>query len=346
LLLLAKQTEKHLASLKHDLSTVSSLYRQARIARMFGLSPVECTALTHLLGGDPFCKLLVTGKLSPSDTPTTDLLDVLMAIDWAVDWLKQSNREVSQLSRLFGSTKNAWPLNQDLKKQLEPLRAANNPSAIEQGRLVESLLHDIADLPAEYVPGVMKMADTEATKIFAEVTNVPEKKPKLLIKVLRAAEMCQGLSLHSSTLETLMKHPKWLQASNSLDRLTPHTLYLLERFGHCAHQQARSEENLLHYLRVAADESTPSSSATANRALAELLNWTSDAVNDLAVTLPSGRVQSMEELDWLMRCKACCESTGLSANLLLKAAALSDDRNDWQTIGEAVIAACHYPEHI
>jgi hypothetical protein len=51
----------------------------------------------------------------------------------------------------------------------------------------------------------------------------------------------------------------------------------------------------------------------------------------------------MEEVDWVMRCQSCCESTGLSANILLKATDLTTDSNtsDWKDVGEAVVAACH-----
>jgi hypothetical protein len=51
----------------------------------------------------------------------------------------------------------------------------------------------------------------------------------------------------------------------------------------------------------------------------------------------------MEDVDWVMRCQACCEDTGLSANILLKAIELITDSptSDWKTVGEALIAARH-----
>lgn len=51
----------------------------------------------------------------------------------------------------------------------------------------------------------------------------------------------------------------------------------------------------------------------------------------------------MEALDWVIRCQACCVSTGLSAELLLKATALNPQSpaSDWKTVGEALIAASH-----
>ncbi len=345
LLLLANQTKKHRASLKHDLPTVSSLYRQARIARMFGLSPIECMELAQMLGGDAFCKLLVTGALRKPDASTADILDVLMAMDWAVVWLKQSNRDVSQWCHLFDAARNDLPLTPNLENRLEAFRADNNPSDDQQLRLVESLLHDIADLSAEYAPSVMKMADTSTTIIFAEIKAfVPGKMPQPLAKVLRAAEACRGLHLSSSTLQMLMSNPAWL-ASNSPGTLTPQTLYLLERFSHCARQQTNSEESLLHYLHLANQLSPEdqSISNSANQLLANLLNWTTEEVNCLTKPFPQKCAQSMEAVDWIMRCQACCKSTGLSASLLLKATTLTADSptSDWKTVGEAVIAARH-----
>lgn len=340
LLLLAKQTEKHLSPLKHDLSTVSSLYRQARIARMFGLTPLECTRLAHLLGGEHFCKTLVTGSLRTFKTlASADMLDVLMALDWAVDWLRQNNLDVLQWCRLFDTAENDLPLNQNLEKRLAILLADANLG--DERRLVETLLHDMADVSAEYVPAVLQMADTSAMAIVEAIKASPGKMPSLLATVLRAAQACHGLHLGSSTLQQLMNKPKWL-TSKSSGTLTPHTLYLLERFSHCARHHAQSEESLLHYLHLA-NQRTQDPEEDANSLLAKLLNWSTDEVSCLTAQLQHKRATSMEAVDWVMRCQACCESTGLSASLLLKATALNADSasSDWKTVGEALIAACH-----
>jgi len=343
LLLLAQQSKKYLPSFKRDLPSVSSIYRQARIARMFGLSPLECMELARLLGGDTFCKLLVTGALRKADTSPADILDVLMAMDWVVDWLKQSNRDVLQWCRLFDETKDNLPLNTNLENRLKTLKTHANPDNDQQR--VESLLHNIADLSAEYVPSVMKMAGTSAMAVFAEINALtPVKITPLLAKVLRAAEACQGLHLSSSTLQNLMNNPTWL-ASNSQGTLTPQTLYLLERFSHCARHQTNSEESLLHYLHLAnqLSQEDQSTSNFANQLLANLLNWTTDEVSFLTKPFPHKCAQSMEAVDWIMRCQACCKSTGLSASLLLKATALTagSSISDWKTVGEAVLAARH-----
>lgn len=62
-LLLASQTQMYVGPLHRDLETVSSLYRQARIPKMFGLSPQDCWGLLDLLGGVPYQRLVSTGRL-------------------------------------------------------------------------------------------------------------------------------------------------------------------------------------------------------------------------------------------------------------------------------------------
>ncbi|MCW1243834.1 Tc toxin subunit A [Pseudomonas sp. SAICEU22] len=337
LLLLVQQTKKYLP-LKNDLPTISSLYRQARIARMFGLSPLECMELARLLGGDRFCRALVTGALTTTDP---DILDVLMAMDWAVEWLKQNHLDVLQWCRLFETIGHDLPLNQELEKRLAALRE-QALSTNDHQRLVETLLHDTADLSAEYLPSVMKMAGTSATELVNDIIATVGKTPPLLAHVLRTADACQKLHLSSSTLQVLMDHPTWL-ATNSSGALTPQTLYLVERFTHCARHQAQSEENLLHYFQLANQDSPQHSAEAANGLLAHLLGWNIEQVSCLTATLPSKRATTMQDVDWVMRCQACCRNTGLSASLLLKAAALNGNSptEDWKIVGEGLIAASH-----
>ncbi|MCS3839538.1 hypothetical protein HNR03_004149 [Pseudomonas sp. JAI111] len=345
LLLFAEQTREHLTSLKHDLPTVSSLYRQARIARMFGLSAVESKGLAQILGGYRFCKLLVSGALRKPDESKADILDVLMAMDWAVDWLKRSNRDVNQWCRLFDAVKNDLPQNQNVQKRLRALQTSDDPDVHQQTLQIESMLHDIADLSAQYVPSVMKMAGTSATAVFEETRNLSagESTP-LLAKVLQAAQACQGLHLSSHTLQELINNPRWL-ASDSTGKLTPQTLYLLERFSDCARYQTNSEERLLHYLHLAnlSALKNQSVSDSANQLLANMLDWAIDEVKLLTNQFEHKYAKSMEAVDWIMRCQACCKSTGLSASLLLKATDLTATSTtpDWKAVGEAVIAACH-----
>lgn len=82
-LYLAGRTFADLGMLKRDLATVSSLYRQARVAQMFGLSAQEGVALVDLLGGAYFQRLLCTGRLSvqiPQRVDTVQLSALVASI--------------------------------------------------------------------------------------------------------------------------------------------------------------------------------------------------------------------------------------------------------------------------
>jgi hypothetical protein len=61
LMQVVKNTLKYQGALKCDLPTLSSIYRQARVARMFGLSIAESSTLANLLGGEHVARCLATG---------------------------------------------------------------------------------------------------------------------------------------------------------------------------------------------------------------------------------------------------------------------------------------------
>ncbi|RON10228.1 hypothetical protein BK659_05640 [Pseudomonas brassicacearum] len=64
LLLIVKNTKQYRGPLKCDLHTLSSIYRQARIARMFGISIADSAVLANLLGGERISKCLATANNS------------------------------------------------------------------------------------------------------------------------------------------------------------------------------------------------------------------------------------------------------------------------------------------
>lgn len=81
------QTQRYVGPLKRDLATVSSVYRQARVAQMFGLSVEEALTLVDLLGPGDYRRVLSRGSLSqPSRRNTSSItlslqLPGLMRID-------------------------------------------------------------------------------------------------------------------------------------------------------------------------------------------------------------------------------------------------------------------------
>jgi hypothetical protein len=68
LLLVVKNTQRHLGPLKCDLRTLSSIYRQARIARMFGVSVADCAALAQLISGESASECLAIGHARDNQT--------------------------------------------------------------------------------------------------------------------------------------------------------------------------------------------------------------------------------------------------------------------------------------
>ncbi|WP_052961991.1 Tc toxin subunit A [Pseudomonas fluorescens] len=68
LLLIVRNTLQYLGQLKCDLHTLSSIYRQARIARMLGISIADSAMLANLLGGESISKCLANGYALDSRT--------------------------------------------------------------------------------------------------------------------------------------------------------------------------------------------------------------------------------------------------------------------------------------
>ncbi|KQQ57671.1 hypothetical protein ASF66_20485 [Pseudomonas sp. Leaf129] len=94
---IAKATLTHVTPLRRSFAVFSSLYRQARIAQMFGLSVNDCCELTELLGGSAYRTLVASGRLKALESDGKDILDVLMELDWTVRWLKDNKLTVSKL---------------------------------------------------------------------------------------------------------------------------------------------------------------------------------------------------------------------------------------------------------
>jgi len=121
----AKRTQQISGYLKKDLTTLSAFYRQTRIASLFGLTVMECAYLAEMLGAANSSEHWVKPSLrTPGSNAPADFLDVLMQMDWAVNWLK-SNGSTVQLLRhqLFLSDK---PQSSAVTQQLEQLNQLFN----------------------------------------------------------------------------------------------------------------------------------------------------------------------------------------------------------------------------
>ena len=108
-------------ALNKDLITLSSFYRQTRIASLFGLSVMECAQLAELLGDASTKEQWVKPSLRRSgQNSPADFLDLLMQMDWAVNWLKRNGTTVQQL-RYQLLLKKSTPYTSKVKEQLKLL---------------------------------------------------------------------------------------------------------------------------------------------------------------------------------------------------------------------------------
>lgn len=341
-LLIVRQCKQHLPAFKHDLSSASAVYRYARIARMFGLSPADCADLARLLGGEAFCKALVTGVIRQGSNNESDIFDVLMAMDWAVDWLRQNLYSVKQWCRLLDKTRDDVELNAELENLVNALKTKPHDTDDKKKLLVQTLLHEVASLSLNEIACAIKLAGTSELAIFDEITIqtlLVGKRLPLLASALRAGEAVQALSLTNDALLKLLNNPEWL-AHDNRGTLTPHTLYLLDRFSTCTRHHVQAETRFLQYLEQANGQSDAAAILNFNITLTELLNWTIEEVSALTADLPHHCARSIEEVDWVMRCKNCCNETGLSMNNLKRAVSLTTEKSaaDWKIVGEALLA--------
>lgn len=467
LLLIARQTMKLQGdTLKRDLKTVSSLFRQARIAQLFGLPVADLLTLATLLGGQQYKTALASGNLSPRTSPETpDILDVLMQLDWAIEWLKDSQQTITQLQQRLGpdipllQTEDLQddppaiafvpePLSDDLRARLIRLSQdigrnvvdrqqvaalelplyddTVNPKKIQwferlisqrllddqgllpgldndltlvdepltwlgtdldqmlapinltpavkqrckeqlitllldahdrQTQLLEALFQETAQLPSDRTVAVMYWAFHSVYGLLQAALDAGQEPSAKLItdfqRICRHAEIAVHLRLSNVALRVFLINPQWLgdyPISNS--KPTFPDLYLLERFSHWLNNQQLPQDALLSYFSLANPGRAKlknkalrqAASETANAALARLLGWSEEEVQELTRTLPEGRAHSMAQVDWVRRCQATCIASGLSARSLRLATALNHQSplNDWKTVGDAVMAA-HTP---
>ena len=102
-ILAAKATQTHVGPLKRSLAIVSSLYRQARVARMFGIGVSDCHYLLECLGGSAYVAKIAIGMLAPrvnGEPAEIDALDILMQLDALVRFLKTHKLRVTELRGL------------------------------------------------------------------------------------------------------------------------------------------------------------------------------------------------------------------------------------------------------
>lgn len=236
----------------------------------------------------------------------------------------------------------------------------------QQAHLIEGLLQEISQLPMDRAVTVVHWANTTVNALLTAALGAKPEPQKpiddlklqaliaLLQPVFRHAQASQQLHLGNDALRLFVVYPAWLGMDDyppATTQLSLASFYLLERFTHWLNNQKQPEEKLLNYFNIA----NPPSAQLKNKALrmavnedaanylATLLDWDVQEITVLSKTLPDERARAMAHIDWLRRCQAACNASGLSATALLQATALDSQSPlaQWKPVGEAVMAASH-----
>jgi hypothetical protein len=171
-------------------SVISSMYRQTRIASMFGLAAKDSRALVDLLGGESYRKKIVTGKLrTDADAANLepDILDILMQLDWAVAWLKDTGRDVASLRRQLGIDSKDAPAAQSLIDQLNHLAKETRDALLTAAQL--ALLNlpakDSAGAAIDWSGSVLRPLIDPAGLVIAQALHLLDDQPLVIASVLQ-----------------------------------------------------------------------------------------------------------------------------------------------------------------
>ena len=122
-------------------------------------------------------------------------------------------------------------------------------------------------------------------------------------------------------------------------KLTFATLYLFQQLKQITQSYPITESDLLNYLHLA-NVQDGSAESDASAWLSRLLGWAVSEIQSLLQEVNWTHVQSVAQLDWIVRCHQTSRATGLSAQVLLTATHLNVDSpgDQWVRVGEAVMA--------
>lgn len=82
---------------ERNLATISSIYRQARVARLFGLSILDFKHLLDILRHASYQHQLLKPTLRKALKGPPDVLDVLLHLDWASRWISENGSSLELL---------------------------------------------------------------------------------------------------------------------------------------------------------------------------------------------------------------------------------------------------------
>ncbi|WP_278406231.1 Tc toxin subunit A [Pseudomonas rhodesiae] len=302
-----------------NLATYSALYRQAHIARTFGLSVQHCRQLADLLGPATWSHLTAP-TLRSGERVAADFLDGLMQLDWAVTWLKDSHISVPLLRQ---------------RLLLEPV--SDNPAL---ARWVDLLRHPPYELPsawqlaplpqpatADNLPPI-EWAGVLAQAFGASADLSQPRQPSLALDQAISTLSLSPVPAQDAVLKQQAKDrlTPWLQRiadkgqrvciQQLLDTPvpTPYSKELTLYYNQFLNS-AKTPPALKHLILLAPDVTTLLALPVADTSLRQLLlnpHWLDRAL------APSTLLQlNLGTLYLLQRFKACCDTWGLTQDELL-----------------------------
>lgn len=232
------------SKLIRSLPVVSSLYRQARIAQMFGLSINDYLEMITLLGGDEYRNRVASGQLRAADEGK-DVLDILMELDQAVRWLNANKLSVSALCAMVeaGPVPVAAPGLLDRLQQLagDARTQAVTAHAVAALNLPAKSTGAAIDWFAELGKGAQALIDARGLVNAPTLTVEDSDSAQLTAKVTALVES-QGLAASAKPAAITVLSEFLLDALTQQTRLVEallqeHTTLLPELavlVGHCA----------------------------------------------------------------------------------------------------------------
>ena len=332
----------YLDKLTRSLETISAFYRLTKLAQLFGFGVLEFWQLLNLVVKElEIKKQFLVPELVQEGKP--DTLNVIVALEQAVVWLKKHHLTPVHLLMLLGTenptlvaTPQAMNLFNDLKQFLEmggEKTEAEVTAALSQALI--KLYHVAPDLAFNLVQWIGKdfaisiLAEVDALK--DEVTDVASLQAKggaFLNKVYdleRHVASSNFLKLTKTELQLLNSHPEYFPSQVSAGepaKLDFKLLYLLTRLKDWLALSTETEEKLLSYFTFA--HTQPVDKQHCIDLLAESMHWDKREIEFLFDRLdnPTKVAKTMSDIDWILRIKELCMQTGLPANQLIALATL------------------------
>ncbi|EAY0430489.1 hypothetical protein B1Q30_14900 [Salmonella enterica] len=137
---------------------------------------------------------------------------------------------------------------------------------------------------------------------------------------------------------TFLSNPAWFGVTDT--SIDFNLMYLFSRYADWL-KLTPKEDDVLAYLSWVNSDSLPPVTE-ASEALAALLNWDSDQVEQAAAHAneTDGIARNLSQVDTVMRLQTLCTNTQTSVETVLNVSALTiaSDYSAWQTVGESLIA--------